>query len=245
MALMEIAKRNGKSDATRNAYLSILKGVARQALLHQQMNDHQFALIEQVKSVRGSRLPAGRALHIVEISNLVDHCLKQEGLSGTRDAALLGILFGCGPRRAEVVTIDIGKINQKNASVRVIGKGNKERELELPPRTLDLVNTWVVESQLTHGALFRPISRWNNVIESKRLTAQGVYHIVKLRVQQAGLEDLSPHDLRRSFLTYLLDNDVDLVTAADLAGHASVDTTRRYLRGQKRRNRQAANKVVF
>ena len=55
----------------------------------------------------------------------------------------------------------------------------------------------------------------------------------------------SPHDLRRSFLTYLLDNGEDLATAADMAGHASADTTRRYLRHQKRRNRAAADKIDF
>ena len=58
-------------------------------------------MIEQVASLRGSRLPAGRALHIGEITTLVDHCLGSEGLAGVRDAALLGVLFGCGPRRAE------------------------------------------------------------------------------------------------------------------------------------------------
>ena len=61
-----------------------------------------------------------------EIAKLIDHCLHDEGAAGVRDAALLGILFGC-LRRAEVVTIDI-KINFSDRSIKVIGKGNKERE---------------------------------------------------------------------------------------------------------------------
>ena len=238
LALMEKLKQKGLSDNTRNLYLSIIKGVAREAMLHQQMSDHQFSLIEQIRAIKLQRLAVGRALHVDEIARLIDHCLHDEGAAGVRDAALLGILFGCGPRRAEVVTIDINKIN-------VIGKGNKERELEMPPRTIDLVKTWLEESGLQFGPLFRPVNRWNQITEDRRLTARGVYDIVTRRVKQAGLDKASPHDLRRSFLTYLLDNGEDLATAADMAGHASADTTRRYLRHQKRRNRAAADKIDF
>lgn len=244
-AVMETLTRDHKSMSTLNVYLSALKGIARHAMLNGQMSAQQFTLIDMVRSRRGSRLPAGRALHAAEVSNLVDHCLTSEGLAGIRDAALLGILFGCGPRRAEVVTIDIGKLNFTDRSVRVIGKGNKERELEMPTRTIDLVNVWLEESGLSQGALFRPITRHGEIRHDRRLTPGGVYNIVTRRIAQAGLEKASPHDLRRSFLTYLLDNGVDLSTAADLAGHSSTDTTRRYLRGQKRRNREAADKVEF
>lgn len=245
LAVRELLRQDGKSTATINLYLSVMKGIAREAVRNRQMEEHQFLMIEQVTSLRGSRLPAGRALHVVEVTKLVDHCLSAEGVAGVRDAALLGMLFGCGPRRAEVVTIDIGKINFAERSVRVIGKGNKERELEMPERTIDLVTTWLDESGLSQGALFRPVSRWGAIVRDRRLTPRGVYDVVTRRVKQAGLDKASPHDLRRSFLTYLLDNEVDLSTAADLAGHASTDTTRRYLRGQKRRNRQAADKVDF
>jgi integrase len=115
----------------------------------------------------------------------------------------------------------------------------------MPPRTIDLVKTWLEESGLHFGPLFRPVNRWNQITEDRRLTARGVYDIVTRRVKQAGLDKASPHDMRRSFLTYLLDNGEDLATAADMAGHASADTTRRYLRHQKRRNRAAADKIDF
>jgi site-specific recombinase XerD len=245
LALLEKLKQKGLADNTRNLYLSIIKGVTREAMLHQQMSDHQFSLIEQIRAVKLQRLAVGRALHVDEIAKLIDHCLHDEGAAGVRDAALLGILFGCGPRRAEVVTIDINKLNFSDRSIKVIGKGNKERELEMPPRTIDLVKTWLEESGLQFGPLFRPVNRWNQVAEDRRLTARGVYDIVTRRVKQAGLDKASPHDLRRSFLTFLLDNGEDLATAADMAGHASADTTRRYLRHQKRRNRAAADKIDF
>ena len=102
----------------------------------------------------------------------------------------------------------------------------------MPPRTIDLVKTCLEESGLRFGPLFRPVNRWNQVAEDRRLTSRGVYDIVTRRVKQAGLDKASPHELRRSFLTYLLDNGEDIATAADMAGHARADTTRRYLRHQ-------------
>ena len=91
---MEKLKHKGLSDNTRNLYLSIIKGISREAMLHQQMGDHQFSLIEQIRAIKLQRLAAGRALHVDEIAKLIDHCLHDEGAAGVRDAALLGILFG-------------------------------------------------------------------------------------------------------------------------------------------------------
>ncbi len=114
----------------------------------------------------------------------------------------------------------------------------------MPPRTIDLVKTWLEESGLAFGPLFRPVNRWNQIAADRRLTARGVYDIVTRRVKQAGLDKASPHDLRRSFLTYLLDNGEDLYSYETLV-KAITDTTRRYLRHQKRRNRAAADKIDF
>lgn len=78
LALMEKLKQKGLSDNTRNLYLSIIKGVAREAMLHQQMSDHQFSLIEQIRAIKLQRLAVGRALHVDEIAALIDHCLHDE-----------------------------------------------------------------------------------------------------------------------------------------------------------------------
>ena len=74
---------------------------------------------------------------------------------------------------------------------------------------------------------------------------ESAYAIVNRRVAQAGMQKASPHDLRRSFITYLLDCDVDIGTVADMAGHADVNTTRIYDRRQKKRNKKAAEKIKF
>ena len=90
LALLEKLKQKGLADNTRNLYLSIIKGVTREAMLHQQMNDHQFSLIEQIRAVKLQRLAVGRALHVDEIAKLIDHCLHAEGAAGVRDAAVIG-----------------------------------------------------------------------------------------------------------------------------------------------------------
>ena len=78
LALMEKLKQKGLSDNTRNLYLSIIKGISREAMLHQQMTDHQFSLIEQICAIKLQRLAVCRALHSAEISGLIDHCLNYE-----------------------------------------------------------------------------------------------------------------------------------------------------------------------
>jgi hypothetical protein len=82
-------------------------------------------------------------------------------------------------------------------------------------------------------------------MNTQRLSDRSAYAIVNRRVEQAGLIKASPHDLRRSFITYLLDCDVDIGTVADMAGHADVNTTRIYDRRQKKRNIKAAGKINF
>jgi integrase/recombinase XerD len=77
------------------------------------------------------------------------------------------------------------------------------------------------------------------------MSASGIYDIVVRRGARAGLKHISPHDLRRTCLTSLLDGDVDIGTVASIAGHVSVDTTRIYDRGQDKRNKKAIEKLGY
>ena len=234
----------GRSPATRNLYLSALKGVCREAFLAKQMTADEYQMIRQVKSVKSRALPRGRALEASEISRLMDHCLTVEGPAGVRDAALLAIFFGCGPRRAEIVKIDTGHIDAAEGTIVVIGKGDKHRELIMPGRTAEILEQWMAKRGAWEGPLFVGINRWRH-IGARRLSDRAAYAIVNRRVAQAGMQKASPHDLRRSFITYLLDCDVDIGTVADMAGHADVNTTRIYDRRQKKRNKKAAEKIKF
>jgi site-specific recombinase XerD len=242
--ILQTLIHEGRSESTRNLYLAAIKGVAKEAYLSKQLSSDDYERIRLVKSVSVHRLPKGRDLALKEIGELMDHCLCQDGPAGVRDAAILALLFGCGPRRSELVSIDIGGVNLGRGEIRVVGKGAKERQLELPSRTKETLEFWLRERGDHDGPLFVRIDRWGN-LGNQRLTDRAVYNIVKKRVAQAGIGAASPHDLRRSFITYLLNEGVDIGTVASMAGHSDINTTRIYARQQEGRNKEAARKIDF
>jgi integrase len=85
----------------------------------------------------------------------------------------------------------------------------------------------------------------NDRIVTRRLTSQAIYNLVKSRAVQAGVSDFSPHDFRRTFVGDMLERGVDIATVANIAGHASVDTTRRYDRRPEEVKKKAARALHF
>jgi integrase/recombinase XerD len=231
-----------KSPATCNLWLSAMKGVARELFIAGRISSRDHDLIKLVKAKRFVRLPKGRDIPKSQLRELLDTCLNDEGVIGIRDAAMMMVLFGCGPRRSELVSIDLADINLVDWSMKVKGKGNKERFLEIPESIRDVLVMWIGERGEQDGPLFVTMDRYDNMY-TKPLHHSAVYSMVKKRVRQAGLENISPHDFRRTFITYLLDLDVDIAVVASMAGHSNVDTTRIYSTKQRKLNKKAASLI--
>lgn len=231
------------SPGTINAMLSMLKGVALQAWELKIISDNRYLRIKNTKAIRGQRIPKRRWLDKNDIVSLLDQCLADDRVQGLRDAALLGLLYGCGLRRSEIVGIDIEHMNEKEGAVRILGKGNKERIVYPPQRAWEMVNEWIKDGRGDDiGALFCRIRKGGDVT-TERLTDQSVYYIMKRLILLTGIENFSPHDLRGSFISYLLDNSEDIKTVADIVGHADVRTTAGYdRRGEARK--KAANRSI-
>ena len=103
MAVTELLRDSGRATATVNTYLSALKGVAKEAWMLRLMDVESFQHIRAVRNLRGSRLPRGRALLPEEILALFSTCEDDGSSIGLRDAAMLGVILGCGLRRSEAV----------------------------------------------------------------------------------------------------------------------------------------------
>ncbi|MBN2134110.1 MAG: tyrosine recombinase XerC [Acidobacteria bacterium] len=151
---------------------------------------------------------------------------------GSRDAALLELLYSTGLRSAEAVSLDLADIDLKGRFLRVTGKGNKERMIPfgepaqdritayLPKRREIIANRGPEASQTE--ALFI-----NNL--GTRLTTRSVRRIVARYIQMASLASgISPHSLRHSFATHLLNAGADLRSIQELLGHSSLSTTQKY-----------------
>ncbi|TGC12217.1 tyrosine-type recombinase/integrase [Escherichia sp. E4385] len=245
MAVAELLRDTGRATATINTYLSALKGVAKEAWMLKLMDVESFQHILAVRNFRGSKLQRGRALHREEVRQLFQVCETDRSCRGPRDAAMLGVLLGCGLRRSEVVGLDLSDIVTYERALRVLGKGNKERLAYMPEGTWARLQTWIEQVRgEAPGPLFTRIRRFDDVT-CARLTDQAVYHILQVRQSEAGIEKCAPHDLRRTFATALLENGEDLITVKDAMGHASVTTTQKYDRRGEQRLRRARDKLNF
>ena len=94
------------------------------------------------------------------------------------------------------------------------------------------------------GALFVPINK-SGRLTPRRMSAQAIYDLLKKRAEEAGVKDFSPHDMRRTFVGEMLERGVDIATVANIAGHSSVDTTRRYDRRPEETKKKAAGRLHF
>jgi integrase/recombinase XerD len=228
---------------TINGMLALLKGVALQAWELQLISDHCYLRIKNTKSVRGHRVAKRRLLEKTDLVMLLDDCLNDERLQGLRDAAMLSLLYSCGLRRSELVAIDVIHIDFKDRSVRVLGKGNKERLVYPPTRAWEMLQEWLEEGRgAKSGPLFCRI-RKNSQMTLERLTDQAVYYIIQRLILKTGIDQFTPHDLRAWFISYLLDQGEDIKTVADIVGHADIRTTAGYDRRGEMRKRKANRSI--
>lgn len=229
------------APASANRMLSSLRGVLREAWNLGLLPAEDFHRAAGVKSVRGSRLPAGRALTAGEIRALFVACAQNGRPAGVRDAAILATLYGAGIRRAELVQLDRADYTAETGAVRVrSGKGNKERLTYVSGMGATAVDVWLDIRGTEPGPLFVPIHR-SGKARIQRLREQSVYDMLRRRAAAAGVPPFSPHDLRRTFAGDLLDAGADISTVQKLLGHATVATTQRYDRRGEQTKRNAAS----
>ncbi len=139
-----------------------------------------------------------------------------------RDAAILELFYSCGLRLAELASLNVGDVDPYSETLRVVGKGSKERVCPVGGPALTAISTYRHRANVVTGPLFINKSRC-------RLSARSIWAMMKKYLSQAGLPStLSPHKLRHSFATHLLDNGADLRSLQTLLGHASLSTTQIY-----------------
>jgi site-specific recombinase XerD len=226
--------------ATVNKALAALKGTLRAAWQSGQMSAEDFQKAVSVRGVKGETLPAGRELSSGELVALLSACENDRMPAGVRDAAIIAVMYSCGLRRAEVITLDYADYDTESGCLAVCGKGNKERTAYVTGGAALAMTDWLSLRGENAGALFVPISK-SGSLGSSRLSSQAVYNMLQKRANEAGVKSFSPHDMRRTFVSDLLDSGADIATVSKMAGHANVTTTARYDRRPEDAKRKAAS----
>lgn len=228
----------GYSPATVNCALYAIRGVARAAFNLELVSADDLQRIRDVRPVRGERLPAGRALTLGELGALMDACAKDAGPAGVRDSAIIGLLYCGGLRRAEVAALKSDDYNPETGELLVLGKGNKQRNIYVDNGAADALADWLEIRGGEGQNLFLAINKGGRILP-QGMTDQAIYALLRKRARQAGVRDCSCHDLRRSYISDLLDAGADISTVAKLAGHAQVQTSARYDRRGEDTKRKA------
>ena len=169
------------------------------------------------------RLP--KAIPIRDVMKLIGTrpAAGQPELRWRRDLAILELLYASGMRRAELVGINVADVDFADKTIRVIGKGNKQRIVFFNNATADALQAYLrVRPRCPDGALF--VSRLG-----RRLSYQQVGHVFAAYVALSGLEGkITPHTMRHSVATHLHKSGVDLMTIKEFLGHESIQTTQIY-----------------
>lgn len=235
-ALMETYK-----PGTVNRMLSALRRVLKETWRLGYVSADEYQRAADVPNVKSETLPAGRSLGSGEIVALMGACSKDRSAAGVRDAAMIAALYGAGLRRAEIVGLELADYTAETGQFVIRGKGRKERTAYLPEGAAAALADWLAVRGDDPGPLFCAISRAGKLqCKEAGLTAQAVYNMLQKRGKEAGLKSFSPHDLRRSFVSDMLDNGADIATVQKMAGHASPTTTARYDRRGEEAKRKAA-----
>lgn len=197
------------------------------------------------EEVGAPRVPAGipKALDEEEVDRLLHAVAGDEPLA-QRDRALLELLYGTGIRISEAVGLDLGDLDLEDGTIRVLGKGSKERVVPIGRGARVAVDAYLRDGRL---ALRRARARRATDVDAVVLNARGgrisrqsCWAIVSRAGERVGLDArLSPHVLRHSCATHMLDHGADLRVVQELLGHASISTTQVYTKVSPERLRAA------
>jgi integrase/recombinase XerD len=213
----------GRSPRSLSRYLSGFRQFYRWLLREGRIAQDPSALIESPKLGRG--LP--KALSEAQVEALLD-APDTDTPVGLRDRTMLELMYATGLRVSELVSLELAHLNLNQGIVRVTGKGGKERLVPLGEESLAWLQRWLREgrSNLMGGADCREVFV---TARRKGMTRQAFWHAIRRHAARAGIErPVSPHMLRHSFATHLLNHGADLRVVQLLLGHSDLSTTQIY-----------------
>lgn len=231
------------APATANLYLAAVRGVLRAAWLLGQVEEAEYRRAMEVPAVRGSRLPAGHAVLREEMRAVLRGASEHRRATpagAARDAVLLLLGRLGGLRREEMCGLDLVDVDFHEGTLRVTGKGNKQRSVPIHAALRAALEAWVEVRGAEPGALLCPVSQ-RGAVTVRRMVAQSIYDRLQVLCDRACVRPATPHDLRRTCASEALDASRDLTAVQALLGHADPRTTARYDRRGERAVRAAVD----
>ncbi|WP_419790421.1 site-specific tyrosine recombinase XerD [Staphylococcus chromogenes] len=213
----------GRSTKSIARFTSTIRSFHQFALREKYAAKDPTVLIETPKYER--KLPDVLSIDEIDLLLTTPETSKNNGY---RDRTMLELLYASGIRVSELINIEVEDVNLLMGFVKVFGKGNKERIIPLGETVIELLKTYIenvrpqlLKKQVTHTLFLN--------MQGKPLTRQGIWKIIKQTGAKAGIQKrLTPHTLRHSFATHLLENGADLRAVQEMLGHSDISTTQLY-----------------
>jgi len=215
---------------TINQQLAAVRRLAHEAADAGLLSPDLAAGISRVKGVKQLGQRSGNWLSLEQSSQVLSRA-RGDHMREKRDYAMLALLFGCGLRRSELVGLEMSDVQRRQehwAIVDLIGKGGHIRTVPIPEWAKRALDEWTVAAGIRDGKIFRRVSRTGKVW-GKAISQNVVWYVVKGCCEKAGLERIAPHDLRRTCAKLCHSSGGEIEQIQFLLGHASVQTTERYL----------------
>jgi integrase len=218
------------SPSTVNVRLSAVRKLIGEAKRKGILSGEQAAEMADVPNVREQGTRLGNWLTREQARELLT-VPDRTTLKGKRDAAILALLVGCALRRAELAALRIEDIQQREGRWVIAdmhGKGGRIRTVAIPVWVKQLIDAWTAEAGHSAGRLLRPVNKSGRVVGDE-LGDWAVWSVVEQAAKEIGIEHFGAHDLRRTCAKLCRKNGGDLEQIKFLLGHASIQTTERYL----------------
>jgi len=220
-------KASGVPASSINQRLAAIRKLAKEAADNGLIDEGQASAIGRVDNIKVQGKKLGNWLSHTQASAMLN-APDTSTLKGLRDRAILAVMLGCGLRREEVVNLQVEHLQQREGRWVILdltGKHNRTRTVPIAAWVKALIDAWAGAATLRSGVLFRPIRRGGHLQDSG-MTSQAVWDVV---ATYAPVEGLAPHDLRRTFAKLADKAGAPLVQIQKTLGHASVQTTERYI----------------
>lgn len=231
VGFMGLMKEEGKSARSIARYMASIRSFHHFLLIDQKSTTDPTTQIATPKQAQ--TLPA--ILHVDEVDALLATSDKTTAL-GLRDAAMLELLYATGLRVSELITLKLSDLHLNMGFIQTIGKGHKERIIPLGQTATTVINEYL---ELSRSQLYREKYKNDTLFlnfHGRPMTRQGFWKNLKKMTLQAGIKkEITPHTLRHSFATHLLENGADLRSVQELLGHSDIATTQIYTHVTKSR----------
>jgi site-specific recombinase XerD len=220
----------GLGSSSISIRLSAIRKLAAEAADNGLLPPEVAASIMRVKGVKSTGVRVGNWLSLQQAQDLLS-APNIVTVKGLRDRAMLAVLLGCGLRRSEVAALTFAHLQSRDGRwciVDLVGKHGRVRTAPLPTWVKAAIDQWAAAGGLIDGYVFRPVNRADR-LGGERLSEKVVWQMLQPYAKAVGLPGIAPHDLRRTCAKLCRASGGELEQIQMLLGHASVQTTERYL----------------